>query len=145
MALFPDDLDVRDLNTLWLPKLDKGLGVQIVSCANDRLIAELRVKDELMQPFGVMHGGVSCVLGESLGSIAGGMTLRDPGQTVVGQSLYAIHLRPVKAGMVLEAEVSAEHVGRRTQVWNIELRDKVSRKATAKVTLTLAVIDLPKA
>ncbi|MES2743895.1 MAG: PaaI family thioesterase [Bdellovibrionota bacterium] len=145
MTLFPAGVNVDEINRKWLPKLDQSLGVRVISCGNDRLLAELDITEALLQPFGVMHGGVSCVLGESLGSIAGGMTLRDPGQTVVGQSLYALHLRPVKVGMTLEAEAIAEHIGRRSQIWTIQLRDKATQKPTAKVTLTLAVIDLPKA
>lgn len=144
MALFPEGLTVDHINHKWLPQLDKSLGVKVVSVANDRILAELSVGDNLMQPFGVMHGGISCVLGESLGSVAGGMTLKDPAQTVVGQSLYALHLRPVKSGMTLEAEARAEHIGRRSQIWEIHIRDKATQKPTAKITLTLAVIDIPK-
>ncbi|RYZ62016.1 MAG: PaaI family thioesterase, partial [Proteobacteria bacterium] len=71
MSLFPDNLNIDELNRKWLPKLDKSLGVRIISCLNDRLLAELDITEAHMQPFGVMHGGVSCVLGESLGSVAG--------------------------------------------------------------------------
>lgn len=145
MSLFPSGLTPDEVERKWLPKLDKSFGVKIVSLENDGLTAELSVTEALMQPFGVMHGGVSCVLGESLGSMAGGMSLNNPAQTVVGQSLYALHLRPVKTGMTLIAQARAEHVGRRSQIWIIDLKDKATQKPTAKVTLTLAVIDIPKA
>lgn len=144
MALFPSGIKIDDINQKWLPKLDRSLGVKVTSIENDRILAELEVGEDLMQPFGVMHGGVSCVLGESLGSVAGSMTLKDPSQTVVGQSLYALHLRPVKSGMTLEAEARAEHIGKRSQIWEIMLRDKATQKPTAKITLTLAVVDRPK-
>ncbi len=143
MTHFPDGLTVEQIQENWLPKLDKMLGLRITELSSNSLHAELPVGEDLMQPFGVMHGGVSCVLGESLGSVAGGMCLNDPKKTVVGQSLYAMHLRPVKSGMVLKAVASPTHIGKRSQIWEIQLSDKASGKATAKITLTLAVIDLP--
>src|SRR5690349_1438312 len=99
MSVFPPDLRVDEINAKWLPKLDKSLGLRVTAITGDRLSAELTVTEGLLQPFGVMHGGVSCVIGESLGSVAGGMSLTNPEMTVVGQSLYALHLRPVHLGM----------------------------------------------
>lgn len=144
MGLFPLGLSADEINNKWLPKLDKSLGLRVVSLEDNTLSAELEVTDALMQPFGVMHGGVSCVLGESLGSVAGAMVLQSNTQTVVGQSLYALHLRPVKTGMTLVAEARPEHLGKRSQIWIIDLKDKATQKPTAKVTLTLAVIDIAK-
>ncbi len=143
MAYFPEGITPESIQAQWLPKLDKNLGVKVTEVRSDSLHAELYVGEELMQPFGVMHGGVSCVLGESLGSVAGGMCLNDSKKTVVGQSLYAMHLRPVKAGMTLKIVASPVHIGKRSHIWEIKLSDQASGKATAKVTLTLAVIDLP--
>ncbi|MBC7660518.1 MAG: PaaI family thioesterase [Chitinophagaceae bacterium] len=141
MSHFPADLNIDELNQSWLPKLDKSLGVKITAVRGDTLVSELTVTDLMLQPFGVMHGGVSCVLGESMGSVAGGMILKDPNLTVVGQSLYALHLRPVKLGMTLLIEASPQHIGKRTQIWDILLQDKETNKPTAKITLTLAVIE----
>jgi 1,4-dihydroxy-2-naphthoyl-CoA hydrolase len=143
MAIFPENLNVDVINANWLPKLDKSFGLKVISIEGDKLSAEMKVTEALLQPFGLMHGGVSCVLGESLGSVAGGMSLKDPNLTVVGQSLYALHLRPVHLGMTLLAEATPQHVGRRSQIWDILLQDKETRKPTAKITLTLAVIEKP--
>ncbi len=143
MALFPNDLDIAVINEKWLPQLDKDLGLRVTAVSGNGLSAELTVSKDLLQPFGVMHGGVSCVLGESMGSMAGVMTLKDPHTTVVGQSLYALHLRPVLEGTTLIVEASAQHIGKRSQIWDINLRDKATGKPTAKITLTLAVIDKP--
>lgn len=145
MGIFPPHLDVKQINANWLPKLDKHLGLRITAIKEDKLTAELAVTDALLQPFGQMHGGVSCVLAESLGSIAAGMALKDPKAGVVGQSLYALHLRPVYPGMTLLAEATPQHIGRRSQVWDILLQDQETRKATARITLTLAVIEKPSA
>lgn len=142
MALFPDNLNIAEIEKNWLPTLDKSLGLKLTSVENDTLTAELEIGEDLMQPFGRMHGGVSCVLGESLGSIAAGIALKDRTKTVVGQNLYALHLRPVVTGMTLVAEAKPQHVGRRSQIWDVMLKDKATQKPTAKITLTLAVIDL---
>ena len=141
MGVFPDDLNIDEVNAHWLPKLDKSLGLRITAVTSDKMTAELEVTEALLQPFGLMHGGVSCVLGESLGSVAGGMSLRDSNYTVVGQSLYALHLRPAHLGMTLLVEATPQHVGRRTHIWDILLQDKATMKPTAKITLTLAVIE----
>lgn len=143
MGVFPEGLSIDEMNASWLPRLDKNLGLRITSITSDVMTAELEVTEDLLQPFGLMHGGVSCVLGESMGSIAGGMTLRDPKLTVVGQSLYALHLRPAHLGMTLLVEAKPQHLGKRSQIWDILLQDKATRKPTAKITLTLAVIDKP--
>ena len=145
MSIFPPDLDIAEINRSWLPKLDKNLGLRITAITGDTIVAELIVTESLLQPFGLMHGGVSCVVGESLGSIAGGMSLKDPNFTVVGQSLYALHLRPVHNGMTLVAQTIPQHIGKRTQIWDILLQDKETQKPTAKITLTLAVIERPSA
>ena len=141
MGVFLEGLNLEEVNAHWLPKLDKNLGLVITSIEADRMTAEIEVTEALLQPFGLMHGGVSCVLGESLGSIAGVMSLQDKNMTVVGQSLYALHLRPAHLGMTLLVEVTPQHLGRRTHIWDILLQDKATRKPTAKITLTLAVIE----
>lgn len=141
MGAFPEGLNIDEINSKWMPKLDRSFGLRVTSIEADKMSAELVVTEALLQPFGLMHGGVSCVLGESLGSMAGGMTLRDPNLTVVGQSLYALHLRPAHLGMTLLVEATPQHLGKRSHIWDILLQDKETRKPTAKITLTLAVIE----
>ncbi len=141
MSVFPKNLDLDFVNNQFLPKLDRKLGLRVVSVGDDVLKAELPVTEEILQPFGIMHGGISCVVGESLGSVCGMMCLKDEKLTIVGQNLYALHLRPAYAGMTLEAIVTPQHVGRRSHIWEILLRDKATQKHTAKITLTLAVVE----
>jgi 1,4-dihydroxy-2-naphthoyl-CoA hydrolase len=142
MGLFPKDLKVEDVNAMWLPRMDRDLGVVITEIGDQSMTAEFTVSERNVQPFGIMHGGMSCVVGESLGSVAGGLCLRDGNRTVVGQSLYAIHLRPARLGMTLKAVAEARHLGQRSQVWEILLSDKEQGKPIAKITLTLAVIEI---
>ena len=141
MSVFSPDLSIEVINKSWLPNLDKSFGLKVTAIEGDTLVAEMKVGEALLQPFGLMHGGVSCVLGESMGSVAAGMSLKNSSRTVVGQSLYALHLRPVHKGMTLRIEASPQHIGRSSQIWNILLMDKESMKPTARITLTLAVIE----
>jgi 1,4-dihydroxy-2-naphthoyl-CoA hydrolase len=72
MGLFPKDVRIEDVNAKWLSRMDKELGLILTEIGENTLTAELDVSEKNVQPFGIMHGGMSCVVGESLGSIAGG-------------------------------------------------------------------------
>lgn len=141
MGIFPDSLTPDMVNDRWLPPLDRWLGLRITELSERALHATLTIGDQHLQPHGIMHGGISCVLGESLGSLAGGLVVGEAGKTVVGQSLYALHLRPAARGMQLEARAEPRHLGRRTQIWEIHLSDSDTKKAISQITLTVAVID----
>jgi 1,4-dihydroxy-2-naphthoyl-CoA hydrolase len=140
MGLFPKDVRIEDVNAKWLSRMDKELGLILTEIGENTLTAELDVSEKNVQPFGIMHGGMSCVVGESLGSIAGALCLSDKTRTVVGQSLYAIHMRPAGLGMTLKAVAEARHLGQRSQVWEILLTEKQQGKSISKITLTLAVV-----
>ncbi len=141
MSLFQEALTVEDINKNWLPRLEQSLGLQITAIEGDVLKAEFTVKELMLQPYGIMHGGISCMIGESMGSIAGNMCLKDPIHAVVGQNLQALHMRPARAGALLEAITEALHVGRRSQIWQTQIREKLTGKMIAQVTLTVAVIE----
>lgn len=141
MGLFPSSLTPESINERWLPPLDRSLGLRIDAISERGLVASFTVGEAHLQPHGIMHGGISCVVGESLGSLAGGLLVGAEGKTVVGQSLYALHLRPAKSGMRLEARAEPKHLGRRTQIWEIHIKDNAQNKPISQITLTVAVID----
>jgi 1,4-dihydroxy-2-naphthoyl-CoA hydrolase len=141
MSVFQEALTVEEINKNWLPRLEQSLGLQITAIEGDVLKAEFTVKELMLQPHGIMHGGIACVIGESMGSMAGNMCLKDPIQAVVGQNLQALHMRPARAGAVLEAITEALHLGRRSQIWQTRIREKLTGKMIAQVTLTVAVIE----
>ncbi|MGB5256512.1 MAG: hotdog fold thioesterase, partial [Woeseiaceae bacterium] len=94
-----------------------------------------------VQPFGVLHGGASVTLAESLGSMAGNLCLEDPSrQSAVGVEINANHLRPVPSGGQVIGRASPIRIGRRIQVWSIDIRDPDGRLVCTS-RLTLAVID----
>lgn len=143
MSIFHNMPGLSELNAQWLPKLDQACGVKIIEVGEQSLTAEFSVEPGITQPHGIMHGGFSCVIGESLGSIAGNMVLQNPKQRVVGQGLQALHLRPAAAGSLLIATAEALHLGRRSQIWETHIREQKSQRLIARITLTLAVIEEP--
>ncbi|MCX6131783.1 MAG: PaaI family thioesterase [Proteobacteria bacterium] len=132
---------LEELNTQWLPKLEQNFGVQITAIDSESLSAEFSVGESMLQPYGIMHGGISCVIGESLGSIAGHLVLQNTNKLAVGQSLQALHIRSAQAGSVLEAKVEALHIGGRSQIWETQIREKATKRLISKISLTLAVLE----
>ena len=102
------------------------LGIEIIEVGDDYITARMPVNEKTMQPFGLLHGGASCVLAESLGSIAGTFCINYPKQMVVGLEINANHLRSARSGYVY-GTVKPLHVGKTTQVWNIEIKNEMKQ------------------
>ena len=141
MSVFHFKPSLEELNQSWLPQLDRSLGVSITDLAADSLSLEFVVGAAILQPHGLMHGGFSCVVGESLGSVAANLTLNDPNKAAVGQSLTASHIRPAKLGAKLRATARPLHLGGRTQIWETEIVELSHHKLIAKITLTVAIVE----
>ena len=97
------------------------------------------VDERTKQPFGIMHGGASCVLAETLGSIASCHCVDIQKQVCVGLSLNINHIRMAKEGWVY-GTAKPIHLGKKTHVWNIDIKDE-SDKLVSSTRLTLAVLD----
>lgn len=131
-------LDLNELNR-WLERTAaQSLGIECVACGLDWIEARMPVDERTRQPAGLLHGGASVLLAETLGSIAGILCVDRTTQAVVGVEINANHLRSVSEGWVW-GRVSPLHVGRRTQVWDIRIRDAQQRLVCIS-RLTLAVI-----
>ena len=103
----------------------------------DFLTARLPLTRQTCQPMGLLHGGVSVVLAETLGSIGAAHCCPD-GSSVVGLDINANHLRAVREGWVTGRAMPV-HIGRTTQVWQIDISDDAG-KLTCVSRLTMAVI-----
>lgn len=115
------------------------LGVRITAVGDDFLEAEMPVDERHVQPFGVLHGGVSCVLAETAGSLCSLMAC-EPGFYAVGTEISASHLLPVPKGQVVRARCTPLRVGRTAHVWHIELR-REDGKLSCVVRLTTAILE----
>ena len=125
------------LNALSANTAMEPLGIEFTELGPDFLCATMPVDRRTHQPYGLLHGGASVLLAETLGSSAGGMCV-EPGQGVVGIEINANHLAGVREGKVT-GTARALHLGRSTQVWEIRIEDDHGRLACVS-RLTLAVI-----
>ncbi|BDG73932.1 hotdog fold thioesterase [Roseomonas fluvialis] len=114
-------------------------GIRILEVGEDFLRAEMPVDDRHVQPFGILHGGASVVLAETLGSIASTLTLPE-GRRAVGLEVNANHLAAVTKGDVVTATCRPLHLGRTTQVWQTEIR-RGDGKLACVSRLTTAVVE----
>ncbi|MFT3761336.1 MAG: hotdog fold thioesterase [Pseudoxanthomonas sp.] len=116
----------------------ENLGIVFTEAGEDWLRATMPVDARTRQPYGLLHGGASVVLAETLGSVAGNLCV-DPATSVcVGLEINANHLRAAREGVVT-GTARALHVGRSTQVWEIRI-DNEAGKPVCVSRLTLAVV-----
>jgi 1,4-dihydroxy-2-naphthoyl-CoA hydrolase len=130
----PDQVNVRGRKTLV-----EHLDIQITEVGPDFLKGDMPVDERTVQPLGLLHGGASCVLAESLGSIAANMVLDNSKFVAVGQSINASHVRSATDGRV-SGVARALHLGRTSQVWEIMIHNK-DEKLVCVSRLTMAVIE----
>jgi len=140
---FRDGITLDALNAMSRGTLMEPLGIRFTEIGNDGfgnnfLRACMPVDARTLQPYGLLHGGASVALAETLGSTAGGLCVDADTQGVVGIEINANHLRGVRDGNVI-GTARALHVGSSTQVWEIRIEDDRGRLACIS-RLTLAVI-----
>ena len=116
----------------------ENLGIKIIDIGENFISGKMPVDERTKQPFGLLHGGASVALAETLGSIGAGMNVDQSSQSVVGIEINANHLKAVKTGWVF-GKATAIRVGRKIQVWEIAIRDEID-DFVCKSRLTLAVI-----
>lgn len=133
-----------DLNNVSFSDTDsivKHLGIEFIEAGDGFLVARMPVDGRTHQPFGILHGGASVVLAESLGSVASFLMLDDPiKQRAVGVEVNANHIRSVGSGWVY-GRCTPIHVGRSTHVWDIRITDEQDRTVCVS-RLTIAVISV---
>ena len=138
MRIWKQDIDLAALTAASANTAVSHLGIEFVEVGDDFLSARVPVNRQTCQPYGLLHGGVSVALAETLGSIGAAYCV-PAGTRVVGLEVNANHLRGVSQGWVT-ATARPVHLGRRTQVWQIDLRDEEG-KAVCASRLTMAVLE----
>ncbi|CBA17576.1 hotdog fold thioesterase [Xanthomonas albilineans] len=134
---FREPVDLDALNADARDTLVAQLGIVFSEAGSDWLRATMPVDARTLQPYGILHGGASVVLAETLGSSAGNLCVR-PDQVCVGIEINANHLRSVRSGWVV-GTTRPLHIGRTTQVWEIRIEDAAGKPVCVS-RLTLAVI-----
>src|SRR4249919_977149 len=130
-------ITVEGLNALSRGTAMEPLGIVFTEIGPDFVRGTMPVDARTRQPYGLLHGGASVLLAETLGSTAGGLCV-EQGQGVVGIEINANHLAGVRDGLVT-GTARALHVGRSTQVWEVRIEDERGRLACVS-RLTLAVV-----
>lgn len=115
------------------------LGIEFTEIGADFIVARMPVDSRTVQPDRILHGGASVALAETLGSVGGSMCVDRAQFQIVGQEINANHLRPATSGHVY-GRAAPIHLGRRSQVWNIEIRDD-NKRLICVSRLTIAVIE----
>ena len=126
------------------PNLAHALGIEITSVERDALEGRMPVDGRTHQPMGLLHGGASVALAETLGSIAAALRVDRTKQACVGLEINANHLKGVREGWV-RGRATPIHVGRSTQVWEIRITHEETGALVCISRITMAVIDLPGA
>lgn len=137
MRIWKKLFTLEQLNRLNRNCAVSHLGIRFTAFGDDWLEATMPVDQRTIQPFGLLHGGVSAALAESVGSMAGGLCVNE-NQAVAGIEINAAHLRPVKSGEVT-ARATPVRLGKQLQVWDIHLRDQQDKLCCVS-RLTLSVV-----
>ncbi len=141
MPIWKTPVTLDRFNALNGDTMMQTIGIVFTEVGDDFLRATMPVDARTHQPYGLLHGGASVALAETLGSAAGMMLVDPAREIVVGIEINANHLRGVKSGIVT-GTARALHIGRSTQVWEIRIEDEGQRLVCIS-RLTLAVVPRP--
>jgi 1,4-dihydroxy-2-naphthoyl-CoA hydrolase len=142
MTIWRTPASVEQLQKLSRNTLVDTIGIRVTEVGPDFVCATMPVSPTTHQPTGVLHGGASVALAETVGSLAANMCVDSSLYVCLGQEINANHLRPVSSGVVT-AKARPYHIGKRSHVWSIEIRDE-QQKLVCISRLTMAVVDRPK-
>lgn len=143
MSIWFKPYTLEDLNLhrgVMKDHINKHLGIEITEVGDDYLKGTMPVDGRTVQPFGLLHGGASCVLAETLGSVAAWMCVDFEKQRGVGIEINANHLRPVTEGFVTGI-CKPVHIGRTLHVWQIDMFNDAG-KMNCTSRLTVAIKDI---
>jgi 1,4-dihydroxy-2-naphthoyl-CoA hydrolase len=130
--------DLEQLNNRSKNNIGALLGIQFTEIGDNYIKASMPVDDRTRQPAGILHGGASVVLAETLGSVASNLVLNPDRNMGVGLEVNANHLRMVKSGLVIGI-CTPIHIGGKTHIWDIKLYNDEG-KITCVSRLTVAVV-----
>ena len=136
-SFWKQPVSVESLTTLHVGTTVAHLGIEFLEVGDNFIRARAPVDTRTLQPAGILHGGISVVLAETLGS-CGAAYAAEPGQRVVGLDINANHLRSASSGWVTGI-ARPIHVGRSTHVWAIEISNEQGQ-LTCVSRLTMAVL-----
>jgi len=139
MGIFQDKISLEALNGLSKNTMAERIGIEFTAIGPDYLEAKMPVDTRTHQPFGLLHGGASVALAETMGSVAATCCVDMTRQYCVGLEINANHIRSVRQGFV-KGITKPVHIGKKTHVWEIRIvNDKEELVCISRITL--AVLD----
>lgn len=142
MNIWKKEFSLDSLNKMCKDTAAESLGIIITKVGDNTIEGIMPVDKRTVQPRGLLHGGASVLLAETLGSIGGAIAVKD-GYTIAGLEINANHISGISEGNVIGI-ASAVHIGKTTHVWNIEIKNQKTQKLVCVSRITLAVINLNK-
>lgn len=134
---FKKDISIDQLNQLSKNNLGEHLGMKFTEIGDNYLKATMPVDDRTKQPYGLLHGGASVALAETLGSVASAMMIDEDKNICVGLEINANHVRSVRSGIVT-GTVTPFHIGAATHVWEIKIHDdKEKLVCVSRITIII--------
>ncbi len=140
MAIWKTPFSIEELQKKCVHSFISHLKIVFTEIGDDYLKAEMAVGPHLMQPMGIMHGGASSALAETVANAAANFCVDAKTHHCVGLDINTNHIRPVTSGL-LTATARPYHIGKKTQVWSIEIKDEESNLISIS---RLTVIAVPK-
>jgi 1,4-dihydroxy-2-naphthoyl-CoA hydrolase len=137
-SIWKKDVTLEDINHFSKNSIVGNVGIEFVEKGDDFLTATMPVDKRTIQPLGILHGGASAVLAETLGSMASHMTL-DENHHSVGLEIKANHIKSVTKGVVT-GRVKPVHLGKTTQIWDTEIRNEKDQMVCIS-RLTMVVLN----
>ncbi|MFT4735131.1 MAG: 1,4-dihydroxy-2-naphthoyl-CoA hydrolase [Algoriphagus sp.] len=127
------------LNAFSENTLVEHIGIEFIDSGKEYLLAKMPVDNRTKQPYGILHGGASVVLGETLGSVASTLVIEGTGLQVVGLEINANYVRAVSEGFVY-GKVTPIHTGRKTHIWEIKIKNE-DDKLVSIIRFTCMIIE----
>lgn len=138
MIWFTNNVSLDDLMTLGKNTMSEYVGIEFIELGENYLKGRMPVDHRTNQPYGLLHGGASCTLAETLGSIASALVIDRDAFICVGLEINANHIRSARKGFVT-GTVTPLHLGKSTHVWDIKIHDD-DQKLLCVSRLTVAVV-----
>lgn len=142
MTLWKQTVSTANIKQHKSGTIDEHLGIELIEIGDDFIKAKMPVDHRTRQPMGLLHGGASVVLAESLGSLAANLCLDITKEYAVGLDINSNHLRSVRDGFVTGI-TKPIHIGSKTQVWEIKIYDENEQLINIS-RLTMAVLQHKK-
>ncbi len=139
---FNKRISIEDLSRINTNTMAEFLGLKWEEIGDDFLKMSMPVNASTKQPYGFLHGGASCVLAETIGSVASALVIDREKNYCVGIEINANHLRSVSEGTVM-AIAKPLHLGKTTHVWDIKIYDN-KEKLFCVSRLTVAILSIKK-